>query len=318
MSSFWLESSLARACPILFLYLVRYVWSVSKSVSINDSAYPALLKQIDDPPRKLFYKGNISDRIFGNCLGVVGSRRATQYGRKVTEDLVFKIAGRGITIVSGFMYGVDMIAHETAMASGGKTVAVVAYGIDRACPRYLQGNYDKILESEGAVLSEYGEDEPARKFMFPKRNRVIAGLCKAVLVVEAGLGSGSLITAGYALEYGRTLFMVPGSIYNHNSKGTNDFLKLGKAVMVTKVEDVLKIFKVEARSNGKDVAGVDFSHLNKEQQFIMKCLYRESLSRDELCKITSIPVSVLNRELTMLSLMDLIMESGGRYCVNRS
>lgn len=291
---------------------------MSKSVSINDPMYPALLKQIDDPPRKLFYKGNIENRLFGNCLGVVGSRRVTEYGRRVIEDLVFELAGRGITIVSGFMYGVDMIAHETAMASGGKTVAVVAYGIKRACPRYLQGNYEGILKTGGVVLSEYGKDEPARKFMFPKRNRIIAGLCRAVLVVEAGLGSGSLITADFALQYGRELFMVPGSIYNHNSKGTNDYIKRGKAVAVTCADDVVEVFKTAAEVGVRSADGNDgkYSHLKKEQKKIIKCLQKEPLSQDELCRSTGMKAAQLNQELTLLILSGQIKEKEGRYSVN--
>ena len=152
-------------------------------VSKKDKRFPALLREPEGAPERLYYRGEWRVEIFEKCLSVVGSRRMSEYGRRTTERLVFEVASRGVTVVSGFMYGVDAAAHKAAVAAGGSTVAVVAYGIKRACLGYMRGLYEQILESGGLVLSEYGEDEPTRKFMFTKRNRIIAGLCRATLVV---------------------------------------------------------------------------------------------------------------------------------------
>ncbi len=178
---------------------------MSDYVSLKDGKFPALLRGIKDVPERLYYRGEWRDELFERCLAVVGSRRMSEYGRRMTERLVFEVASRGVTVGSGFMYGVDATAHKAAVvagAAGGWTVAVVAYGVERACLGYMKGLYEQILGSGGLVISEYGEDEPPRKFMFPKRNRIIAGLCQATLVVEAGENSGSLSTASYAKKYG--------------------------------------------------------------------------------------------------------------------
>ena len=233
----------------------------------------------------------------------------SEYGRRVTEELVFELASRGVTIISGFMYGVDALAHKTAINAGGNTVAVVAYGIERACLGYMRGLYGDILDSGGLVISEYGGDEPARKFMFPKRNRIIAGLGMGVLVIEAGLKSGSLITAGYATKYKRRLFSVPGSIYNGNSVGTNELIKEGRSSMVSCANDIFRELEME----GKQLAVSE-----KSQSKIIKYISKELISRDALCAVAKLPISQVNRELTLLVLSGQVIERGGRYCVNNS
>ncbi len=238
----------------------------------------------------------------------------SEYGRRVTEELVFELASRGITIVSGFMYGVDAIAHKTAIAAGGKTVAVVAYGIERACLGYMRRLFDDILDSGGLIMSEYGGDEPARKFMFPKRNRIIAGSSRATLVVEAGERSGSLITAGYAARYDRPVLAVPGSIYNKNSKGTNRIIREEKAVMVTEARDVFGVFE---NVDGDAQVGLVLGQ-NSSQNAILRHISREFMTRDELYKATKLPISKLNQELTLLVLSGQVVEEGGRYRVNHS
>src|SRR3989344_5079370 len=179
----------------------------TKVITKEDSKFPELLKQIPDAPKQLYYKGEWNEDLFDNCLAVVGSRRMTQYGKRVTEQIVGEVAGAGVTIVSGFMYGVDATAHKAALAFGGKTIAVMPCGIERIHPEHQKDLYEKILGTgpakspdgdrgaSGLVVSEWNGDSMPQLWTYPRRNRIVAGLSKATLVVEAGLDSGSLNTA---------------------------------------------------------------------------------------------------------------------------
>ena len=290
---------------------------MSDYVSKKDKRFPALLREADDAPEKLYYRGEWQDGLFERCLAVVGSRRMSEYGRRITERLVFEMASRGVTVVSGFMYGVDAAAHKAAVAAGGRTVAVVAYGIERACLGYMRGLYEQILDSGGLVLSEYGGDEPPRKFMFPKRNRIIAGLCQATLVVEAGEGSGSLITAGYAKKYGRQVLAVPGPVDSKNSQGTLGLIKEG-AVMVRSVDDVLACFTELEELRGDPVGTEGFGVGAGASGALMKLLEAEPLTIEQIADITKQNAAQLSREITMLTLSGQIKEDNGRFYVDHS
>lgn len=290
---------------------------MSDYVSKKDKRFPALLREADDAPEKLYYRGEWQDGLFERCLAVVGSRRMSEYGRRITERLVFEMASRGVTVVSGFMYGVDAAAHKAAVAAGGRTVAVVAYGIERACLGYMRGLYEQILDSGGLVLSEYGGDEPPRKFMFPKRNRIIAGLCQATLVVEAGEGSGSLITAGYAKKYGRQVLAVPGPVDSKNSQGTLGLIKEG-AVMVRSVDDVLACFTELEELRGDPVGKEGFGVGAGASGALMKLLEAEPLTIEQIADITKQNAAQLSREITMLTLSGQIKEDNGRFYVDHS
>ncbi len=277
-------------------------------ISQRDKRFPVLLQELDDAPEKLYYRGEWQDVMFAQCLAVVGSRRMSDYGRRITERLVFEVVSRGVTVVSGFMYGVDMAAHKAALAAGGRTVAVVAYGIERACLGYMKGLYEQILDNGGLILSEYGEDEPPRKFMFPKRNRIIAGLCQATLVVEAGIGSGSLITAKYAGRYGRQVLAVPGPIDSQNSQGTLELIQNG-AVMVRSVDDVLGCF---------GIAGTSVNDQTSEGSSLLKSLAEGPLTIEEIAERSKMGSAELSREITMLTLSGQIREENGRFYVDHS
>ena len=212
-------------------------------IEINDEKYPKLLKEINkQAPKKLYFKGSLDNEIFENCLAVVGSRKLTSYGKKVIEQIVTEIANKGITIVSGFMYGGDEAAHRAAIKAGGRTIAVMPCGIDLIHPEYQEKLYYQIQENKGLIISEYPENFPPEKWTYPKRNRIVAGLSKAVLVVEAGLNSGTLITAEFARKFKRKIFSVPGPIYSEVSKGSNLLIKKG-AAMVTEAQDILKYYQ---------------------------------------------------------------------------
>ena len=210
--------------------------------------YPELLKQISDAPAQLYYKGiwpassaDENENLFENCLAVVGSRHMTQYGKKATEQLISEVAAAGITIVSGFMYGVDAAAHKAAVDAGGKTLAVMPCGIERIHPSHQKDLYDKILETGGLIISEWDGDGMPMLWTYPKRNRIVAGLAKATLVVEAGLESGSLITADFAKKFQRKVFAVPGPITSEVSKGTAKLIQEG-AMLVNSADDILEFF----------------------------------------------------------------------------
>src|SRR3990167_6589809 len=219
---------------------------MEQAIKIEDKKYPKLLKAIgSQAPKKLYYKGNWSEDIFENCLAVVGSRHLTSYGKKITKQLVTEIAGAGITVVSGFMYGGDEAAHQATVIVGGKTIAVMPCGIDLIHPEYQEKLYNEILEKKGLIISEFEGKFLPTNWTYARRNRIVAGLSKAILVVEAGLNSGSLITAKYAKKNGRKIFAVPGQITSDVSKGTIKLIKEG-AEVATEAGDILKYYNVSS------------------------------------------------------------------------
>ncbi len=203
--------------------------------------YPKSLLDLEDPPESIFVRGILDTLFEPRLLSVVGSRKVSQYGRSVAKALVPSIAKQGIVIVSGFMYGVDTLAHGAALSvPGGKTIAVFAQGLNHIYPQENASLYEEIVQHGGCVVSEYPMDFAPQKWTFPKRNRIVAALgTMGTLVIEASEQSGSLITAQYADALNRPLFAIPGPISSETSKGTNLLIKGGLAKMVTQVEDIL-------------------------------------------------------------------------------
>jgi DNA processing protein len=207
-------------------------------VEIGESQYPKLLAEIHDPPLLIFFRGALPFAS-ADSVAVVGSRRASQYGIEVSRRISGDLAGQGIVVVSGAAYGIDSSAHVGAMEGGGATVAVLGNGVDVAYPRVNARLLEKIAASGGCLLSEYPPGTPPRKRQFPARNRIIAGISRAVLVVEAARESGALITVGFALEEGRDVMAVPGDIFRETSEGTNSLIRSG-AVLTTGSEDIFE------------------------------------------------------------------------------
>lgn len=288
-------------------------------IKLSDPLYPKLLKSIDDCPKKLFYLGNFQKDLFKKCLAVVGSRKMTPYGKRITKQLVYKLASRGVTIVSGFMYGVDMAAHEAALTAGGRTIAVIAYGITKKPPGYLDKTYQEIINGGGLVVSELPGDEPPKKWSFPKRNRIIAGLSRAVLVVEAAENSGSLITAEYAQKYGREVFAIPGPLDSARSRGTLQLIKNGSH-LVTGVEDLFKFYEVTKSSesvsknqNSDNLRKDPARSENPLSNEIMVFLREKPAGLEEIVEAINCPVSQLNQSLTRLILSGHLKEEGGLF-----
>lgn len=287
-------------------------------IEIQDKKYPELLKKIKDAPKKLYYKGEFDEDIFKNCLAVVGSRRLTSYGRRMTELLVSEIAVKGITIVSGFMYGGDEAAHRTAVEAGGRTIAVMPCGINVIHPEYQEDLYNKILNNNGLIISEFEGDLLPALWTYPKRNRIVAGLSKAVLVVEAGLNSGTLITTEFAKTFGRKIFAVPGPLTSEVSRGTAQLIKQG-AEIVIEASDILKYFNIstidsiKANSSKKNSNLVQLSALEKE---IIEHLKTESLEADILARMLSIPISKISASLSLMQIKGFIGQEGDKYYIN--
>jgi len=192
----------------------------------GDARYPGVLERIPDPPAGLYCRGNTA-LLESFCVAVVGTRLASDYGRRVAADFAGALAADGITVVSGMALGIDAIAHRATLDAGGSTIAVLGTGIENLWPKENERLGERIIDEGGLVISEHPGARPGNKGAFPERNRIIAGLSKGVLVAEAALKSGSLITARLAAEQGRDVFAVPGSIYWPRSAGTNWLLSQG-------------------------------------------------------------------------------------------
>ena len=204
---------------------------------LDDGTYPALLREIADPPVTLYVRGAWAECVEAPCAAVVGSRRASTYGQNVASMLGRDLASRGVTIVSGLARGIDAAAHRGALEGGGRTVAVLGTGIDGVYPRDHRKLADEILERGGALVSQFPLGTPPVSENFPYRNRVISGLSLGVCVVEAAENSGSLITARLAMEQNREVYAVPGNITSRNSFGTNYLIKSAGAKLVQQWQD---------------------------------------------------------------------------------
>lgn len=204
-------------------------------LTIEDPLYPEALRHVPTPPLVLFYKGDLT-LLKGELLAVVGARAATQYGYQVLQELMPTLTKRGFIIVSGLAKGIDSFAHQFAISNQGKTIGVVGTGLDICYPK-ISGNLQIEMSRHQLVLSEYPNGTPPAKFHFPMRNRIIAGLSSGVLVIEAKKRSGSLITAQQALDYGKEVFVVPGSILDGRSSGCHQLIQDG-AICVEKTKDI--------------------------------------------------------------------------------
>jgi len=280
----------------------------------ENSKYPKVLKSIGDAPKQMYYKGNWNPELFERCLAVVGTRKMTSYGRHMTEQIVGEVASAGITIVSGFMYGIDAEAHKAALSAGGKTIAVMPCGIDVIHPEYQVDLHEEILDNGGLVISEYEGTHPALSWTFPRRNRIVAGLSKATLVVEAGEDSGALITANLAKKYGRKVFAVPNPLTSAVSQGVTRLLKEG-ATLVSSANDILQYYGLILKRD----LGAPKSRLGKIEdeleQKIVEQLKKEAMEIDILARKLEIPAAKLGAAISMLQLQGYITKEQGKLYV---
>ena len=250
------------------------------------------LLDLSTPPKKLFYSGKWNPKIFEYCVAIVGSRRMTDYGQRTIEKIIPQLVQQKKTVVSGFMYGVDQYAHQVCVESGGKTIAVLGWGIDKKLVDEDLKLAQKIVAGGGILLSEW-ESQPPSHWTFPARNRIVAALSNEVIIVEAASESGSLITARIANNLKRTLWAVPGPITSRTSIGTNNLIAKGKA-------------KIWLGTITQDSPSDDP---------ILQILEREALTADELARKLNLPISEMGAQLSLLLLSGQILEKGGKYYI---
>lgn len=273
--------------------------------------FPVSLLEIPRAPKGLYCVGDIS-LLSGRCAAVVGSRRHTIYGKQVAMMIGRMLAENGITVVSGMAKGIDSFAHQGAlMPENGKTIAVLGTAIGKAYPASNQKLMDEI-EKRGLVISEYPPDFPGSSYGFPARNRIISGLSQVTIVVEAGLNSGSLITAQIAGEQGRTVYAVPGNINSQFSIGTNLLIRDGASPLVV-IEDVVREMGVEPSG----IVGTDDESLESSMGEDEVAIYRlvrgeQGLTPDQIGSRSGLPVSKVNGILTVLEIKGAITTSSGR------
>ena len=280
-------------------------------ITLNSPGYPENLKNIYDPPPFLYVKGQIKKED-NNAFAVVGSRNTSEYGVIATEEISRQLALRGITIVSGMARGIDSYAHQAALACRGRTIAVLGSGVDVIYPAENRKLYHAIAE-HGAVISEYPMGTAPYSYNFPARNRIISGLSTGVLVAEASLKSGSLITARLALEQGRDVFAIPGNVFSYKCKGTNKLLRSG-AKLVESADDIIEElqFKVDAYAQiaKKEVGRI--LDLNPETQIIYELIQEEPVQINDLIIKSELSFSRLSSILLDLELSNLIKQLPGK------
>lgn len=282
-------------------------------LTLEDAAYPALLREQADAPAVLYVRGSIlpGDDL---ALGIVGTRKATTYGRDAAHDLAKKLAHNGITVISGLAHGIDAAAHRGALDAPGRTIAVMGCGIDQVYPRE-HTDLARSIAANGALITEFAIGTRPEARNFPRRNRVISGLALGILVVEAPEASGALITANIAAEQGREVFAVPGSIFSPNSRGANRLIQDG-AKLVTNVEDILSELNIAHDSIQTRVTAERIAPANGIEAQLMNILSANPLHVDELARECGLPVATVSSTLTILELKGLAQKVGPmQYCL---
>ena len=283
-------------------------------LTLYDEDYPKNLKEIYDPPFVLYVKGEFlpADE---NAVAIVGSRGASFYGLSCAKDFSFRLSQYGLTIVSGMARGIDTVSHRASLDAGGRTIAVLGSGLNRIYPPENEGLFAEIAK-KGVVISQFALDTPPVAKNFPIRNRIISGLSRGVLVVEASLKSGALITARYALEQDRDVFAIPGKLSSPTSSGTNDLIKQG-AKMVTEPEEILK----ELRYNFSKVPGGEVlprTGLTSPESAVAGILSDEPMYIDAICEETGLSVPEMMSVLMQLELKGVIKQLPGQTFVKAS
>lgn len=282
-----------------------------KYITFDDQDYPQLLKNIDNPPSIIYYKGDLQDVNFNKTLAVVGSRKTSRYAKEAVDIIISQLAETDITIVSGLASGIDTTAHISAIKNNIKTIGVIASGFDYVYPAANKDLYKQIENGNGVIFTEYYPTFEPLKFRFPQRNRIVSGLSYGTLVAETSLKSGALITANLTLEQGRELMCIPGLITNPNTVGIYKLLKNG-ATLVTQAEDILEALNWEIEPTVQ--LKMDLNELNEEENRILNTIEIEEKGIDEIMALTGIDFDTLLINLTTMELKGIIEQvSGDRY-----
>ncbi|MBU0504677.1 MAG: DNA-processing protein DprA [bacterium] len=291
-------------------------------IDYRSNEYPKRLLNIASFPPMLFYKGDVSLVHSSSLLGIVGTRQMTEYGKAVLQNFIPILVKHQVTIVSGLAFGIDYTAHEECVAAKGKTIAVLAQGVDKSYPRGNQKLYDTLVNEGHLVISEFPmpHEKLNDRILFPRRNRIVSGLCDGVLVVEAPKRSGALITTGYALDQNRDVFSVPGNIDQEMSQGCLQIIKHG-AIPVTKAEEIISELGIQL-SESKQVksaiktqerVGAVFTSRLEEKIFTFCRTQAKAL--DDIIEHVSEPASFISATVTKMQLMGYLQEESGRRFV---
>jgi DNA processing protein len=299
---------------------------------LDDGTYPALLREIADPPITLYVRGEWATCFDSPCVAIVGSRRCSTYGQNVATMLARDLASRGVCVVSGLARGIDAAAHRGALEAGGRTVAVLGTGIDEVYPRDHKKLADEILARGGALVSQFPLGTPPIPENFPYRNRIISGLSLGVVLVEAAENSGSLITARLAMEQNREVFAVPGNVTSRNSFGTNYLIKGAGAKLVQQWQDVCAELPPEiaarllppepkkgrGKNEGPSASPVVPSDLTDDERAVFRLITTdEPLHIDALAEESKLSLPVLTSALLGLEMRELIRQLPGKCFVRK-
>ena len=272
----------------------------------DDPDYPPNLRQVFNSPPVLYVRGRIETRDEW-AVAVVGTRRASVYGKEAARLMASGLAQAGVTVVSGMARGIDTIAHRTCLDAGGRTIAVLGCGVDVVYPPENARMAREIAE-KGALVSEYALGTRPEASNFPPRNRIISGLSLGTVVAEAGMGSGALITADFAAEQGRDVFSVPGNIFNRGSRGTNQLIQQG-AKLVCTVGDVLEELNLTMVSEQAQVRAVIPE--NETEALLLDRLSAEPVHVDELRRAVQLPIAEVSSTLALMELKGMVRQVGG-------
>jgi DNA processing protein len=276
-----------------------------KTISVENENYPKLLKEIKDPPKVLYYLGEIKPE--ENCFAIVGTRRFSSYGKQVALEISGDLSESGLTIVSGLAPGIDTFSHQAVIERKKRTIAVLGTGLDEKSI-YPKSNLDlakKIIETGGCLISEYPPETRGTQFTFPQRNRIISGLSLGTLVIEAKEKSGALITANLAFSQKRKVFAVPGQIYSSNSKGPHLLIKRG-AKLVDNINDILQELNLPLKS--KELASLQGE--NEEENLILNILKEEALYVDKIIERANLPAATIASTLSILEIKGKVKNLG--------
>ncbi len=277
-------------------------------ISKNDKLYPSILKHIKNPPKYLYCNGNIN-LLESPGIAIIGSRVCTNYGKRIAIEFSKGLSEYGITIVSGMAKGIDSFAHNGALEAGGNTIAVIPCGFNNIYPKENKDLYEKILENNGLIITEYEENEEADSKKFLERNRIVSGLTIGTLVIEGGYRSGTSITANLAKKQGKNVFCIPSNLESSKGITPNKLIKEG-AFLVTEVEDIINKYP-EMKFTRKKLKKVN-ENVKEEYKDIYNCLdYEKTIHINEITKIVKLNISEVSYKLMMLELEDKIISLPG-------
>lgn len=290
----------------------------------KDARFPHLLKEIQNPPQRFFIKGTFPESPL--YISIVGTRKATYEGKELAKQVARQLAEKNIVVVSGLALGIDAAAHEGALLGNGKTIAVLANGLDAIYPRQHESLAQKILESGGGIISEYPVGTPALPHQFLERNRIVSGISHATIVIEAPLRSGSIVTARTAAEQGREVFIFPGPINHQNYKGSHQLIRNGARLVssfddiIEDISELINQYHIEENHSPIHINSTMLESLSEEEKIIMKILKEAGtpLSVDNIVESTTLESNVVRQHLTFLLLDGHIKEQGGFFSPSSS